>query len=244
MGAKLRALIAGNWKMNGSKQDMQEIAQLSANKYENCDVLVCPPFTLLPLCTERFTNLAFGGQDCHALSSGPYTGDISAQMLKDAGADYVIVGHSERRQHHNETNAQVCAKARAAQAAALIPIICVGENLDERKVGRAEAVVEQQVRHSTPEGGDLVIAYEPVWAIGTGLTAFIKDIMAMHAHIRKILKTIRADANELRLLYGGSVKGENAKEILGCENVNGALVGGASLKAKDFLEIIRAVPLS
>jgi triosephosphate isomerase len=242
MEKKPRPLIAGNWKMNGLKQDMQEIGQLSVNKNENCDILICLPFTLLPLCFERFGALFFGGQDCHAQSFGAFTGDISAPMLKDAGASYVIVGHSERRRYHHETDSEINAKAKAAIAAGLTPIICVGETLEQRKAGEAQSVTELQLRQSIPTSGDIVIAYEPVWAIGTGLNASIEDIAIMHGAIRKMLQEVRADAGRIRLLYGGSVKGANATEILNCENVNGALVGGASLKAKDFLEIIAAVP--
>lgn len=238
----MRKLIAGNWKMNGLKRDLEEIAQLAANKIENCDVLICPPFTLLPLCVEGFakSGLSFGGQDCHSDIAGAFTGDISAQMMKDVGARFVIVGHSERRHYHKETSAQVRAKAEAAQVAGLVPIICVGELLEQRESGQAEQIVGQQLKEFVPATGYIVIAYEPVWAIGTGLTASSEDITSMHGHIRKILKTIRGDASAVRLLYGGSVKGSNAPEILSCDNVNGALVGGASLKAKDFLEIIGA----
>jgi triosephosphate isomerase len=238
----MRKLIAGNWKMNGLKRDLEEIAQLAESNVENCDVLICPPFTLLPLCIEGFakSGLFFGGQDCHAQAFGAYTGDISAPMLKDAGAHYVITGHSERRHAYKETNAQVRAKAEAAISAGLIPIICVGETLSMREGGQAEMAVETQVNNSVPSTGEVVIAYEPVWAIGTGLNATAEDITDMHAHIRKILKSMRADAGSLRLLYGGSVKGKNAAEVLFCKNVDGALVGGASLKAKDFLEIIGA----
>jgi len=238
----MRKLIAGNWKMNGLKRDLEEIAQLAESNVQNCDVLICPPFTLLPLCIEGFatSGIKFGGQDCHAQASGAFTGEISAQMLKDIGAGYVINGHSERRHYHQETNGQVRAKAEAAISAGLIPIVCVGEVLAEREAGQAQDIVEQQVRGSVPQAGEVVVAYEPVWAIGTGLTASSDDIAAMHTHIRKILKSMRPDASAIRLLYGGSVKGTNAPEILSCENVNGALVGGASLKAKDFLEIIGA----
>ncbi len=242
MAKNLRQLIVGNWKMNGLKCDLEQISQVAENISENCDIAICPPFTLLPLCTEKFgrTRLAFGGQDCHERLSGAFTGDISAQMLRDAGAAYVIVGHSERRQYHYETNTQVQAKAKTALDAGLVPIICVGETHAERETGEACNVVTRQLRESVPLLGDIIVAYEPVWAIGTGLTASAKDIAAMHTHIRNSLKQNREGADATRILYGGSVKGANAAEILRCENVDGALVGGASLKAKEFLDIVAA----
>ncbi|MES2906057.1 MAG: triose-phosphate isomerase [Pseudomonadota bacterium] len=237
---KIRTLIAGNWKMNGLKADLDEIKQLeAATAHADYDVLICPPFTILPMCIWQFskTTIAFGGQDCHTQKSGAFTGDISAAMLKDIGATYVIVGHSERRQYHRETSAVVKAKAEAALAAGLTPIICVGETKEQREAGKQYDVVKEQIAASLPDvaNADFVIAYEPVWAIGTGLVASIDDIATMHNTIRDFI-----EVKTTRLLYGGSVKGTNAKDILSLENVNGALVGGASLKAKDFAEIINA----
>jgi triosephosphate isomerase len=190
--------------------------------------------------------IAIGGQDCHALASGAYTGDVSAEMLRDAGATAVILGHSERRQYHGETNVIVAGKVKAARRAGLTPILCVGESDKERGAGQAVPVVTQQLLASIPpelEAGDLTIAYEPIWAIGTGKTPTAADIAEMHAAIRAtLMERFPAAANALRILYGGSVKPDNAAEILSVRNVDGALVGGASLKAADFLAIIRAAP--
>lgn len=233
-----RYLIAGNWKMNGLKADLEEIAQTEKGAANaTCDILVCPPSTLLPICIERFGSgkIAFGGQDCHAQTSGAFTGDISPKMLKEAGASYVIVGHSERRQYHHETNTDVKAKAEAALTAGLTPIICVGETKEQHEAGKQFDVVKTQLAESLPASQEIVIAYEPVWAIGTGLTPSSDDIATMHNSIRDFIGN-----DSIRLLYGGSVKGGNAKEILNLPNVDGALVGGASLKAKDFLEIVKA----
>ncbi|MGE0409943.1 MAG: triose-phosphate isomerase [Amphiplicatus sp.] len=235
----MRPLIAGNWKMNGLSSSLAELDRLGeriAGRDLACEVVLCPPATLLAAMALRAASygVGLGGQDCHMKESGAHTGDISALMLKDAGASYVIVGHSERRADHVETDALVKAKAAAARAAGLIPIICVGETAAERAAGKAEAVVGRQLAGSLPEG-DLVVAYEPVWAIGTGLTPTAKDIAAMHAFIRGVIGENR------RILYGGSVKPSNARDILAIEDVNGALVGGASLKAEDFHAIIAAV---
>lgn len=232
-------LIAGNWKMNGLSGALGEAEKLAglAGGERGAETLICPPATLVAAMARRLkgTAVRIGGQDCHAKASGAHTGDISAEMLKDAGADYVIVGHSERRQDHGETDAIVRAKAEAARRAGLTPIVCVGETADQRKAGRQNAIVGAQIEGSLPLGaGSLVIAYEPVWAIGTGLTPTSADIADMHAFIRA-----RAGA-EVRILYGGSVKPQNAAEILALANVNGALVGGASLKAEDFFAIIAA----
>lgn len=237
----MQPLIAGNWKMNGLKAALGEIERLGAlmggRAPGDRDVLICPPATLIAAMAAPATALgvAVGGQDCHAKASGAHTGDISAEMLKDAGAAYVIVGHSERRADHGEASPLVRAKAEAARRAGLVPIVCVGETEGERRAGRAEEIVGGQLAASLPEAaGALVVAYEPVWAIGTGLTPTNDDIAAMHAFIR------RRVGGGVRILYGGSVKPSNAEEILAIDNVNGALVGGASLKADDFYAIIRA----
>jgi triosephosphate isomerase len=237
----MKPLIAGNWKMNGLAASLKEVARLGelmgGAAPGDREVLICPPATLIAAMAApaRAIGAALGGQDCHPNEKGAHTGDISAEMLKDAGATYVIVGHSERRADHGEDDAFVRAKAEAARRAGLIPIVCVGETEKERRAGREEEIVGRQLAGSLPEGeGALVIAYEPVWAIGTGLTPTLGDIAAMHAFIRG-----RTGAG-VRILYGGSVKPSNAEEILAVENVNGALVGGASLKADDFYAIIKA----
>lgn len=234
-----RTLIAGNWKMNGRRAALSELALLCEALQADAagaEVLVCPPACLLPVATDRFPQapLVFGAQDCSPHADGAHTGDLSAGMLADAGARFVIVGHSERRADHGETNALVQAKAIAAQSAGLTPIVCVGETRAQREAGVAEAVVRAQLRESLPIGdAPLVVAYEPVWAIGSGLTPTTGDIAVMHTALRE-------EAGGVRLLYGGSVKPENAREILTVANVDGALVGGASLMARDFLAIIRA----
>lgn len=237
----MRPLIAGNWKMNGLSSALSEIERLigllSGPAAPNCDAVICPPATLLDRCSSKFAGagVSFGGQDCHAAVSGAHTGDVSAEMLADAGARFVIVGHSERRADYGESDAIVRRKASAGQRAGLTPIICVGETEAERRAGKAEAVVSGQLAGSIPPGGgSFVIAYEPVWAIGTGLTPTIDDIADMHALIR------HAVGLDARILYGGSVKPSNAADILRVHHVNGALVGGASLKADDFAAIIRA----
>ncbi|WP_031555152.1 triose-phosphate isomerase [Parvularcula oceani] len=235
----MKKLIAGNWKMNGLAAAAAEIEALGAKLTEadraKADVLVCPPATLVSVLEPkaRAAGIALGGQDCHEKECGAHTGCISAEMLADAGATYVIVGHSERRADFGETDAAVKAKAEAAQRAGLMPIVCVGETRDEREAGRAEAVVRGQLEGSLPEG-EFVVAYEPVWAIGTGLVPEEADIAAMHRLMREVA------GPGVRLLYGGSVKPANAKAILGLDDVDGALVGGASLKAEDFYGIISA----
>jgi len=243
----VRPLVAGNWKMNGLSASMAEIKAMreavDAGKAGAAELAVCPPATLLAQAawTLKGGKVSLGAQDCHAKESGAYTGDIAAPMIKDAGAQYVIVGHSERRQYHGETDAAVKAKAEAALKAGLIAIVCVGETRAEREAGKAIEVVSTQVRGSLPASGGpatVVVAYEPVWAIGTGLTPTPADVAEVHAAIRKLLGEIYGAAGAtVRILYGGSVKPANAKELLGLANVDGALVGGASLKAVDFLAI-------
>jgi triosephosphate isomerase (TIM) len=234
----MRQLIAGNWKMNGLAAALGEIEALGgAVKSPPCDVLVCPPATLIARAAALNSGIAIGGQDCHAEVSGAFTGDVSAEMLRDAGATAVIVGHSERRQYHGETDAIVAAKAQAAWRAGLLAIICIGETEAERDAGKAYDICKRQLAGSVPKGAtpqNSAIAYEPIWAIGTGKTATTDDIARMHAHIRECL------AAPLRILYGGSVKPSNAKEILALADVGGALVGGASLKASDFIQIVEA----
>lgn len=250
MAEVITPLIAGNWKMNGLSVALGEIDRLAAllagGDRPRCIVAICPPATLLARLTEHAATagIVTGGQDCHPKASGAHTGDISAAMLADAGAKYVIVGHSERRTDHNEDDATVRAKALAAIAAGLTPIICVGETRSEREAGRAAEIVSGQIAASIPDEAaehDVVVAYEPVWAIGTGLTPTIEDISGMHDGIRAQLATRFGAAGErIPLLYGGSMKPGNAKEILAVTNVNGGLVGGASLLANDFFAIISA----
>jgi triosephosphate isomerase len=252
----MRSLVAGNWKMNGAGQaDLAKFAALkgaladlaNADGPAGCDVLLCPPATMIAQ-AAWFTQGAFaiGGQDCHAEASGAFTGDISAEMLKAAGASYCLVGHSERRQYHGETDADVAAKARAAWRAGLTAIVCIGETLGQREAGKADNICHAQILGSVPDGAtaaNTVLAYEPVWAIGTGKTPSLDDIAAMHAHLRGCLKQRCGEAGgEMLILYGGSVKPDNAAAILGLADVGGALVGGASLKVADFMAIIGAVP--
>lgn len=244
----MRQLIAGNWKMNGTGASLAEIEAVAravvAGKAA-CDVMICPPATLIaPAVAAAADRIEIGGQNCHAEVSGAFTGDISAEMLKDAGASAVIVGHSERRQYHGETDAMVAAKAKAAWRAGLLAIICIGESEQEHSDGKTFHVCSRQLSGSVPadaKAANTCIAYEPIWAIGTGKTPTSQQIANVHAHIRKeLVAKLGAEANEMRLLYGGSVKGANAKEILALENVDGALVGGASLKAADFQPIFMA----
>ncbi len=247
-----RPLVAGNWKMHGVMASAGELANIIAGARsltrDAVDLMICPPATLIAsfAAAARGSPVAIGGQDCHALASGACTGDISAEMLRDAGAVAVIVGHSERRQHHGEDDAAVRAKALAARRAGLTAIACVGETRAERVDGQARNVVGRQLDGSLPDAADnlaqtLVIAYEPVWAIGSGLTPTPTDIAEMHGFIRERLSSrFGAVAQQMRLLYGGSVKPDNAKDILAVENVDGALVGGASLHAGDFLAIAGA----
>jgi triosephosphate isomerase len=241
-----RPLVAGNWKMHGLTSSTSELEAIVAGAAEisGVDVLICPPATLVARFAgeARGSAVAIGGQDCHAELSGAFTGDISAEMLKDAGASAVIVGHSERRQYHGETDHDVRAKAMAAARVGLMPIVCVGETRAERDAGKAHTLVGRQIEGSLPEQpGDAVVAYEPVWAIGTGLMASAADVADMHEFIRRRLITRYGAAGEaVRILYGGSVKPANAAELAAVDNVDGALVGGASLKAVDFLAIARA----
>ncbi len=243
-----RKLIAGNWKMNGLRQGGAALAGDLAGRATGpfgCDMLVCPPATLLGPVGAALTGsaVALGGQDCHPARSGAYTGDISAEMLADAGCRYVIVGHSERRAGHGEDDAVVRAKAEAVVSAGMTPIVCVGETEAQRGAGQALAVIEAQVTGSLPvgvDGASMVIAYEPVWAIGTGQTATSADVAEVHGHIRGLLERLLGGteaAGSVRILYGGSVKPGNAAELLAVANVDGALVGGASLDAGDFWAI-------
>jgi triosephosphate isomerase len=247
----IRPLVAGNWKMNGLAASLAEVhavrdavaGPLSALAV---DVMIAPPATLVTSVAAHCTGsrLALCGQDCHAKPSGAHTGDISAEMLKDAGAVAVIVGHSERRTDHGETSATVRAKAAAAHRAGLTAIVCIGETAGERAAGLTVAVVSRQLAASLPDAAaaaTTVIAYEPVWAIGTGLTPTLADVGAVHEAIRHALTSrYGRDGALMRILYGGSVKPDNAKGLMSVLNVNGALVGGASLKASDFLAVVRA----
>ncbi|MGD1922693.1 MAG: triose-phosphate isomerase [Paracoccaceae bacterium] len=240
-----RKIAAGNWKMNGLAASIAELRKLMETT-AGCDVILCPPATLIQSFAAQAdgSGVQIGGQDCHTASSGAHTGDLSAEMLRDAGATAVIVGHSERRQDHGETSDAVRAKAEAAWRAGLIAIICVGETEAERDQGKALDIVRLQVRDSLPAeatSANTVIAYEPVWAIGTGRVPSPEDIAEMHGDIRATLQSVIGEiARDLRVLYGGSVKPGNAAEIFAIENVDGGLVGGASLKAEDFSQIVRA----
>jgi triosephosphate isomerase len=243
-----RKLAAGNWKMNGTRASLDEVASLlAAHPAPGCEVLICPPATLIAQMAWRIGKapIAVGAQDCHAQASGAHTGDISAPMLADAGGSHVILGHSERRADHGETSAAVCAKALAARAAGLVAVICLGETEAERDASQTLAVIGAQLAASVPEsatGADTVIAYEPVWAIGTGRTPTLVQIAEVHGFLRDSLRArFGAGADTFRLLYGGSVKPANAAEIFAIADVDGALVGGASLKAADFGAIIAAL---
>jgi triosephosphate isomerase (TIM) len=238
-----RKLVAGNWKMNGSRAESvalaSELARRARTAAMSCELLVCPPATLLTSVAAAIgdSGVALGGQDCHPEPKGAFTGDISAEMLADAGCSHVILGHSERRHGHGESDALIRRKMAAAGRAGLVPILCVGETLAEREAGEALAVVSAQLAGSIPDGidrGGLIVAYEPVWAIGTGLTCALEDIGAIHQAIRA---QIMPDA---RILYGGSVNPGNAASILGLADVDGALVGGASLDAQSFWAIVAA----
>jgi len=239
-----RPLVAGNWKMNGLSGSVATLDQIiagAAKLPEKVDILVCPPFTLVAAFARHAdgSRVAIGGQDCHAKASGAHTGDIAAEMLADAHATAVIVGHSERRGDHHETDAEVRAKTLAARRAGLLPIVCVGETRAQRDAGRARVVVGAQLEGSLPDGtADFVVAYEPVWAIGSGVTPTDGDVGDMHGFIRERLASRYGQtAAATRILYGGSVKPANAKALLSIANVDGALIGGASLHADDFLAI-------
>lgn len=239
--------IVGNWKMNGLRGMLTEARSIdrASARYPKVQVALAPPVTLLHRMQEVVQNIGTGGQDCHAEDSGAFTGDISAQMLKDAGADFTIVGHSERRSLYGETNELVQRKAIAALGATLTVIVCVGETQEERDSGKAEAVVTSQVKGSVPPGAEaaarLSVAYEPVWAIGTGRVPSVEDVAAMHRTIREQLVELYGDAGkDVRILYGGSVKPDNAAELLAVPDVGGALVGGASLQAESFIGIVDA----
>jgi triosephosphate isomerase len=253
----IRPLIAGNWKMNGLKRSTAEFEAMIAGAgsvIAKADLLVCPPATLLATFAEKTGGilpadqkvLALGAQDCHAKASGAHTGDISAEMLADAGASFVIVGHSERRADHGETDALVRQKAEAAWRAGLTAIVCIGETQAHRDAGKALHICGGQLSGSLPDGAtaaNLVVAYEPVWAIGTGLTPTVEDIKQVHQFIRdKLITRFKGEGAKIRILYGGSVKPSNAAELMAVPNVNGALVGGASLKAADFLAIVAGCP--
>ncbi|MBF9232552.1 triose-phosphate isomerase [Microvirga alba] len=246
-----RPLVAGNWKMNGLRASAKVLGEIQAGYTaalkSKVDLAICPPATLVGsfAVLSVGSRVAIGGQDCHAKESGAYTGEISAEMLADAGATYVLAGHSERRQYNGEKDADVAAKAAAAQRAGLTAIVCVGETKAEREAGRTLNVVRKQLRGSIPADStsqNLVVAYEPVWAIGTGLTPTAADVAEVHAAIREELRRLvgKAEQSRVRILYGGSVKPSNAAELMAVDNVDGALVGGASLIAADFLGIAGA----
>ena len=242
-----RPYIVGNWKMNGLRAMLSEARAIDrgAARHPGVDVGIAPPFTLINVLADAAEAIAVGGQDCHAQPAGAFTGDVAAPMLADAGAGFVIVGHSERRALHSESDAAVKAKAEAALAAGLGAIVCVGETEAERDAGKAEAVVTRQLTGSLPQGEGaaalLTVAYEPVWAIGTGRTASTDDVAAMHGAIRaKLVALFGDDGAAVRILYGGSVNAGNAAELLSTEEVGGALVGGASLTADSFLAIVLA----
>ena len=240
----MRQLIAGNWKMHGTCDALGEVDAIAKGAPNGVDALLCLPATLIAVAAKRDGAVPVGGQDCHFETQGAHTGDVSALMLKDAGASAVIVGHSERRADHGETNEIVKQKAAAALREGLTAIVCVGETEGERDAGRTLDVLGEQVSGSIPDGAtgvNTVVAYEPVWAIGTGRTASIEDVEAAHAHIRRTLRDRLGEAGDhVRILYGGSVKPANAGELLAIPGVDGALVGGASLKASDFLAICAA----
>jgi triosephosphate isomerase (TIM) len=249
MAAARRPLVAGNWKMNGTAASAAELYRIVAGAppvTARADLLVCPPATLVAAFAARTAGspVAIGGQDCHAEPAGAFTGDIAAEMLKDAGASAVIVGHSERRTFHKESDADVRAKAQAAWRAGLTAIVCIGESRDERAAGKTLDIIGGQLAGSLPDGAtatSLVVAYEPVWAIGSGLTPTPKDVAEVHGFIRaQLVRRFGAAGEGVRILYGGSVKPANAKELMAVADVDGALVGGASLKADEFLAIAAA----
>ena len=252
MSPTIRPLIAGNWKMNGLLSSLAEFEAMLAGASKvtaKADLLVCPPATLIAAFAAKLAGskgLMIGGQDCHPKPSGAHTGDISAEMLADAGARAVIVGHSERRADHGENDSLVRQKAEAAWRAGLTAIVCIGETEGHRDAGQTLDVCGGQLQGSLPEGAradNLVVAYEPVWAIGTGLTPTVGDVEQIHQFIRQTLSArFSREGAGMRILYGGSVKPSNARELMGVANVNGALIGGASLKATDFLAIAADCP--
>lgn len=248
MTPDVRRLVAGNWKMNGQRADLGELKAMAEGieaLASGIDGLICPPVTLLYVATALAEDsaLMIGAQDCHARQSGAHTGDISASMIADCLATHVIVGHSERRTDHKESDAEVCAKAEAAASAGIVAIVCIGETREEREAGDTLAVLGRQLSGSVPDAAtarSVVVAYEPVWAIGTGLTPSVGDVAEAHAFIRgELVKRFGREGSTMRILYGGSVKPSNAAELMAVDNVDGALVGGASLKASDFLAICR-----
>ncbi|MEC9463854.1 MAG: triose-phosphate isomerase [Pseudomonadota bacterium] len=249
MTPDVRPLVAGNWKMNGTRASLDQIKAIAEGVQgplsEKVESLICPPATLLYVATALCTDspLQIGAQDCHQNASGAHTGDLAAEMIADCFGTHVIVGHSERRTDHAETDHLVRAKAEAAYAADLTAVICIGETADERKSGQTLDILKRQLAGSVPDGATAertVIAYEPVWAIGTGLTPTVADVAEAHAFLRAALVKRFGDAGKkMRILYGGSVKPSNARELMAVENVDGALIGGASLKAQDFLAIYR-----
>ena len=247
----IRPLVAGNWKMNGLSGALAEARRVRDKLAEpgfasDVDAMICPPATLISALARDASGsrLSVGGQDCHRAVSGAHTGDLSAEMLKDAGADAVIVGHSERRADHGERSTDVRAKVLAARRAGLAAIVCIGETAGERIAGLTLQVVTRQLLESLPDqapAAETIIAYEPVWAIGTGMTPTTADVADVHGHLRRLLLSrYGAEGGRIRILYGGSVKPDNARELMSVAEVNGALVGGASLKADDFLAIISA----
>jgi len=252
MTLTIRPLIAGNWKMNGLRSSMAEFEAIiggASSVAGKADLLVCPPATLVAAFAAKLIGsrgIAVGAQDCHPEASGAHTGDISAEMLKDAGASAVIVGHSERRADHGESNDLVRQKAEAAWRAGLTAIVCIGETQSHRDAGQTLDICRGQLEGSLPDGAradNLVVAYEPVWAIGTGLTPTAQEVEQIHEFIRKTLSgRFSGEGDKMRILYGGSVKPSNARELMGVANVDGALVGGASLKAADFLAIAAGCP--
>ncbi len=247
MTPDVRPLVAGNWKMNGTRASLDQIKAMAEGVKtplsDKIEALICPPATLLYVATALCDDspLAIGAQDCHQNVSGAHTGDISAEMIADCFGTHVIVGHSERRTDHNESDALVRAKAEAAHAAELVAIVCIGETAEQRKAGQTLDVLKSQLAGSVPDGAtaeNTVIAYEPVWAIGTGLTPTVADVEEAHAFMRAELSSrFGAEGKGMRILYGGSVKPSNARELMAVANVDGALIGGASLKASEFLAI-------
>ncbi|WP_114390961.1 triose-phosphate isomerase [Notoacmeibacter marinus] len=247
MSPSIRPLVAGNWKMNGLSADLEELKAMATGFEKACggavDGLICTPATLIERAarTVEGQGLSVGGEDCHAKESGAHTGDVSAEMIADCGASHIIVGHSERRTDHGESSQTVAEKAKAVWRGGLVAIICVGETEAQRKAGETLEVLDEQIAGSVPGNAtadNMVVAYEPVWAIGTGLTPTVDDVAEAHAHIRaRLVERLGEHGEAVRILYGGSVKPSNAAELMAVNNVNGALIGGASLKAQDFLGI-------